>query len=238
MSGQALTSADVSLPNSAPGWFGKVVMLGDFAHRRLPKSFIACCDRWLSQGISASRAQLGEHWLDTYLSSPVWRFAWAPGVVDERWWFGVVMPSVDAVGRYFPLVVAASDHNPPMSTHALHGLADWYGHASETALSTLQPTASIDGFEARLMCLPPWQAGATSRFENTAGRQQLVMQGSPDLVDWARQLAGPSVAKVYAGHSFWMTGESEREDTKTARLTVVPGLPDSEQFSMMLEGRW
>ena len=90
----------------APGWYGKLAVLGDFASRRLPQHFVEACDAWLARGVEASRAQLGARWLDVYLTGPIWRFAWAPGVVDAQGWFGVMMPSVDKVGRYFPLLVA------------------------------------------------------------------------------------------------------------------------------------
>ena len=155
---EALNEPPIDAVPAVPGWFGKVVMLGDFAHRRLSPEFIAVCDPWLSQGISSSRVQLGSQWLDTYLTAPVWRFAWAPGLVDQQWWFGVLMPSVDAVGRYFPLVVCGSDHAPPMSIDALDALFRWYTHAGRAALATLQPGASLDSFEAELACAPPWHA--------------------------------------------------------------------------------
>ena len=61
------------------GWFGKLACLGDFASRRLAPDFTQACDAWLSRCVEASRAQLGERWLETYLTSPLWRFAWAPG---------------------------------------------------------------------------------------------------------------------------------------------------------------
>ena len=97
--------------HATPGWFGKLSMLGDFASRRLDPAWIESCDRWLSASMQASQQQLGHDWLQTYLSAPVWRFAWAPGVVDQQWWFGVLMPSCDNVGRYFPLLIAqAREH--------------------------------------------------------------------------------------------------------------------------------
>ena len=42
----------------APGWYGKMAMLGDFASRRLPQEFIDACDAWLARGVEMSRAQL------------------------------------------------------------------------------------------------------------------------------------------------------------------------------------
>ena len=238
MSRQALTESEAGAP--VPGWFGKVVMLGDFAHRRLPQGFIAVCDAWLSQSIGASRVQLGARWLDTYLTGPVWRFAWAPGVVDERWWFGVMMPSVDAVGRYFPLVVCTSDQNPPMSTGAFGALSKWYAHASQAALATLRPGMSLDAFEAGLARAPQWQdaAEAAPELQTTAKYQRLVLPGLPPLGQWAQALANPLFTKTYRDHSFWLPAQAEVDLNPSSSLTVVPGLPDPDQFSLMLEGRW
>ena len=242
MSGQALSQASHNALPAAPGWFGKVVMLGDFAHRRLPQSFVDTSDRWLSLCVSASRAQLGSRWLDTYLTGPVWRFAWAPGIVDSQWWFGVLMPSVDAVGRYFPLVVCASGQNPPMSTQALSTLSNWYAHASDAALRTLQPGSSLESFEADLASAPHWQDDAATApifgMEAAPKRRHLVLQGAPTLADWAQALAAPLLEQTYAGHSFWLAAATEDADNDPKRLTVLPGLPDPDQFSLMLEGRW
>jgi type VI secretion system protein ImpM len=241
MSRQALSQPQHSASPAAPGWYGKVVMLGDFAHRRLPPSVVDTSDHWLSQSISASRVQLGSRWLDTYLTGPVWQFAWAPGIVDGQWWFGVLMPSVDAVGRYFPLLVCASDQNPPMSTQALSALSNWYAHASQAALGTLQAGASLESFEADLALAPRWQDdGATAPLEVEAApkRQHLMLHGAPTLADWAQALAAPLLTQIYAGHSFWLASPISDSDDNAKRLTVLPGLPDPDQFSLMLEGRW
>src|SRR3954470_21220148 len=98
-------SAAAGLAESRPvaGWYGKLAGLGDFAQRRLPPEWVGACDHWLSGAMRGAREQLGVRWLDIYLTAPVLRFAWAPGVVDPQWWFGVLMPSCDSVGRYFPL---------------------------------------------------------------------------------------------------------------------------------------
>src|SRR5512139_3843786 len=93
-------------PPSMPGWYGKIPNLGDFASRRLPSRFIVAWDDWLQRALASSRAQLGGQWLDLYLTSPVWRFLLMPGVCGSAAWAGVLMPSVDRVGRYFPLTIA------------------------------------------------------------------------------------------------------------------------------------
>jgi type VI secretion system protein ImpM len=81
------------------GFFGKLPGNGDFVHRRLPRSFVDPWDRWIQRGVAASRTQMGETWLDTYLKSPMWRFVLAPGPCGTQGWMGVLMPSVDRVGR-------------------------------------------------------------------------------------------------------------------------------------------
>ncbi|MFO1288063.1 MAG: type VI secretion system-associated protein TagF [Rubrivivax sp.] len=116
----------------APGWYGKVSTLGDFASRRLSASTLSALDHWLFRCRGRQPRALGDEWLDLYLASPLQRFVLGPGLLDAAagtttmrvggaggraggwmrphrtppiWWFGVLMPSCDNVGRYFPLVV-------------------------------------------------------------------------------------------------------------------------------------
>ena len=65
-----------ALPDAAPAWYSKLACLGDFASRRLAQDTARLLDAWLAQGVDTSRAQLGERWLNVYLTSPLWRFAW------------------------------------------------------------------------------------------------------------------------------------------------------------------
>ena len=63
--------------------------------------------RWLRECLAASRAALGERWLDLYLTSPAWRFVCAAGRLRPAPVIGLMVPSVDRVGRYFPLTLVA-----------------------------------------------------------------------------------------------------------------------------------
>src|SRR5690242_5843652 len=89
------------------GWYGKLPSLGDFAGRRLPSIFVEPWDGWLASGMSAWR-ESDEEWLQAFLSAPASRFALGPGVPFDLspGYAGVLVPSVDRVGRYFPLTVA------------------------------------------------------------------------------------------------------------------------------------
>ena len=143
-----------------PGWFGKLACLGDFGSRRLPLQLTQACDQWLSRGVAGSQALLGERWLDAYLTAPVWRFAWAPGVVNSQWWLGVLMPSVDRVGRYFPLLVAQASFSPPLTPRALAQAEHWFAQVQAVMLGTLQAGATVEAFDAALTTLSDWDDGA------------------------------------------------------------------------------
>ena len=51
-------------------------------------TWLRACDGWLAVALQGARERLGERWLEVYLTAPLLRFAWAPGVVDGQWWFG------------------------------------------------------------------------------------------------------------------------------------------------------
>ena len=89
------------------GFTGKIPVRGDFVHAGLPRDFTDPWHDWQASVIAASREIMHEHWLDAFLEAPVWRFALAPGLCGKRAVVGLMLPSVDRVGRYFPLTFAA-----------------------------------------------------------------------------------------------------------------------------------
>lgn len=91
------------------GLFGKMPAHGDFVRRGdLPASFCAPWDAWLQAGIAAARAAIGEErWESVWDAAPAWRFALPAGACGPDAAAGVLLPSRDAVGRRFPLTLAA-----------------------------------------------------------------------------------------------------------------------------------
>jgi type VI secretion system protein ImpM len=86
------------------GFFGKIPAVGDFVSRNLRHSQIAHADQWFQQGLSTLQTQV-EIWRDNYLVAPVWRFLIPRGHWADTALCGIIMPSIDRVGRYFPLAV-------------------------------------------------------------------------------------------------------------------------------------
>ncbi|WP_147108215.1 type VI secretion system-associated protein TagF [Tateyamaria sp. syn59] len=90
------------------GFFGKIPQAGDFVSAGLPRDIETAFDNWLRAAMRESQMKLGRNWLDAFLVTPVWRFVLEAGIHGSEPVAGVMMPSVDRVGRYFPLVVAAA----------------------------------------------------------------------------------------------------------------------------------
>jgi type VI secretion system protein ImpM len=89
------------------GFVGKIPARGDFVRIGLTRDFADPWDDWQSAVIAQSRSIMGRTWLDAYLEMPVWRFILPPGFCGFRAVVGLIMPSMDKVGRYFPLTFAA-----------------------------------------------------------------------------------------------------------------------------------
>jgi type VI secretion system protein ImpM len=89
------------------GLFGKLPAHGDFVRRGLPVAFCDPLDNWLAASVAAARDALGDGFEAIWDAAPAWRFALPPGACGPQAAAGVLLCSRDAVGRRFPLVVAA-----------------------------------------------------------------------------------------------------------------------------------
>ena len=139
-----------ALVKDALGWYGKLPGLGDFATRRLPPRFVAAWDEWIGAGLQCARELQGPDWLDGYLVAPIRRFWIAAGVVDEQAWAGLLMPSVDRVGRCFPLTVA----QPMGSLAQALSAREWSDGIDAAMRSTLKQDGRPDDLERELARVP------------------------------------------------------------------------------------
>ena len=140
-------------PMHCVGWFGKIPSVGDFVTRRLPPSFVRPWDQWLQTGMSESRRRMGERWVDVYLTFPVWRFLLPVGVLGSTAWTGVLMPSVDRVGRYFPLTLATPLNRSDFDGLGLNDLEVLLKGLEDAGLAGLDGE-HIDQFDLRIRGLP------------------------------------------------------------------------------------
>jgi type VI secretion system protein ImpM len=213
------------------GFFGKLPSQGDFVSRRLPWDFTETWDTWLQAGLAQARERLGALWLPAYLNAPVWRFALAPGLAGPSAWAGLWFPSVDRVGRHFPMTVAAALPPGQAVPSLAHADEQWLA-LEDAALAALDPATSLDRFDtllqqARLpeggampapdgMAAPPWQL------------QQLPADADPTVA--AQAWAGQAAAPV----RFFSWGGEQVRPT----LLGAQALPPPPHFSGFLHGQW
>jgi type VI secretion system protein ImpM len=227
-----------------PGIFGKLPTHGDFITRRLPLGFVEHWDLWLQNAVSDSRDQLGENWLDIYLTSPVWRFALSPGTVDQSAWAGVLMPSVDRVGRYFPLTLAVALQPNDKAIRVLSEEKDWFDSAEALLRTCLEDDFDLASFDRSLINLVmPWAVAPEDD-----GPEPQSPANSPDFNAWRFEMPGnanPDAAyprlldralgDLFLAYSLWWTEGSERISPS---VLICQGLPPVHGFCSMLAGDW
>lgn len=229
---------------TTPGFYGKLPSLGDFVTRRLPRSFLDAWDQWLQASVATSKEQLGDQWLNTYLTSPLWRFVIAPGICGDRPCAGVLMPSVDRVGRYFPLAIVHALPRDVSLFRFASNAEDWYAQAEAVILSSLDDqNFSLNEFDQRV--------------EQTLGSFPNVEQIYTDLVStpsaeylpaWCiprkenqplnalyAGLLGQLATKQLGAYSLWWSAGSEQV---APIFLACSGLPPAHGFQALLSGAW
>lgn len=119
---------------ASPALFGKLPGHGDFVSRGIAGVMSERIDRWLSNWLKLGRAQLLEEFDQRYLEACPW--LWANGSTSA-----VLMPSVDAVGRQYPVLVfcAAGTGLQAIYDLMVEALAEgWTSAALLDALATLE----------------------------------------------------------------------------------------------------
>jgi type VI secretion system protein ImpM len=233
-------------PPSMPGWYGKIPNLGDFASRRLPSRFIVAWDDWLQRALASSRAQLGGQWLDLYLTSPVWRFLLMPGVCGSAAWAGVLMPSVDRVGRYFPLTIALELPQVALRQDRLERLSAWLAQAEGAALATLDLSVTPERLDQVLDAIPVPDVGSSAdpltepalRLARCTGPggNGMVAARLPGADAWPAALAATGaelLAAASLGRSLWW---SNGREGRSPLVACWNGLPAPDDFVRLLDG--
>lgn len=213
-----------------PGWHGKLPSLGDFASRRLDAGFIEPWDAWLAAGLLALRETQPATWLDAYLGSPSWRFLLMPGVLPgaagTQAWCGVLMPSVDRVGRYFPLTLVLPLGAGPASTQEGAALWPWLERLDELARDALHGDWTAERLEDELarMALPARAAAAVVEGVDLAQAGALVELPAAAARDPALVI-GTEAQRAYGPRAHGRAWWHARPDERPARLLVSRGLP-------------
>ncbi len=144
------------------GFFGKLPGQADFVGRGLTPAVQTAVDDWMASCLQRLKTASPDHWLARYLDSPSWRFVWmadaTPAPLQGETWAGTLLPSVDSVGRYFPLLLLASV--PPDCD--LPALLSWLEALDSLGAKALDDDWQPDALMAALPA-PPTASGLSAR---------------------------------------------------------------------------
>lgn len=222
-----------------PGWHGKLPSLGDFASRRLPHEFIESWDGWLAAGLAALREAQPEQWLDGYLASPIWRFLIMPGTLTgaegNQGWSGVLMPSVDRAGRYFPFTAVRPLEQLPRSNAEFDALHRWLHELDDLAADALQDDWTVAQLEAQLERLRPPRIGPDGpdpvSIELAQGEdfRSISIGSAADVTARIAEQALGIWQTATLGQAFWWC----EPGADPGRLVVTRGLPRGPDIGVL-----
>jgi type VI secretion system protein ImpM len=216
------------------GVFGKLPQKRDFIALNIPRMVLEPFETWLQSAVAASRSELGAAWQDLYLVSPIWRF-WIGGDIFGVACAGALIPSVDKVGRFFPLAILyCADAQSGIVAPPFDPLDAWYQAIEERLLTVLHDNAEIE-----VERLTEGLAAPESDFEAPApqpakARRGLVWQSAEAGSDGL--LSGLMAADYWAmasARSFWWT---KGGGGKGPVVYVRNALPDPFFYADMIKG--
>lgn len=221
------------------GLFGKMPQQADFVNLHLTESLTQSWHQWVANGMSISQEQIGESWLDYYLTSPVWHFVLSPGALADAGIAGTMIPCVDSIGRYFPLTVGAMGHfNLWQATTQSQ---QWFTTLETFLLSILDEQLDYAGLVTALerLALPNFFSYCQYRAAKSAKEMTTTLGISaaehPNPIDQAQRLFNLLTQQFSASACLWWTKGS---DHVAATMRITDGMPDAGQFAALLDGQW
>ncbi|KAA9384306.1 type VI secretion system-associated protein TagF [Neorhizobium galegae] len=169
------TLGQISSEADRIGFFGKLPSHGDFVWTGLGRKLHDALDAWLQSSLQAIQAEFGNQWERRFRSMPSWRFIveqdlWVPATVA-----GVIVPSLDRVGRSFPLVVAAQLPGFSGDPRSLCLDDTWFIATEGLAETSARHDFDIDTFTTSLKRLRPPRPG---QFDDGVEQSSLTSPGT------------------------------------------------------------
>jgi len=219
------------------GLYGKLPAKRDFIAVAAPQEFLALWEFWIQGAMSASTLKLGGSWRAAFLRAPIWRF-WLGAELCGRTVVGAFMPSLDGIGRYFPLTLfARADEKRSFPPPELEPQVKWFTMAEKFLLSMLEESVNFDATSASLAELEhpaDWVASVPRKTTVFLNEGSLIMwAGADSFSDIFASARVVDHASVYAGCSYWWTAGGEGFP---AIALARRRMPDPNVFTGMLTG--
>ena len=231
-----LPPAPEPAPDPQPGFFGKLPARGDFVGRRLDQAFRTGFDEWLQKSITTSKRQLGAAWMPAYLNTPIWRFVLGPNLCGTVPSLGVMMPSVDKVGRYFPLVLGVQLPGCLTPGTVFQTARAWFDGAEQLILTTLDDHFDLEAFDRAVLALGvPAYTRAGSPDDRGRAALRLDLHETGDMSPTYAHMLDQVLMGNNLQFSLWWTQGSDRVQPS---VLLSPGMPAPPNFAAFLDGQW
>jgi len=234
---------------SSVGFFGKLPCNGDFIERRVPQAFLEVWDPWLQQCVHASRQSLQDAWLPSYLTSPLWRFVLSESVCGSGAYAGLLAPSVDRVGRHFPLTIVTQIDVAVCPLQFATHRASWFDALESLVIGALEDSnLNLDWFDTQVEGFAPLldpdsvdddrmlvEMFDGSRFPGQGYAWRAPLRSAGQLERAINAFAYHQLAAQLRPLAVWWTHGSRAAAPSWLSLR---GLPSPQQFGAMLDGQW
>jgi type VI secretion system protein ImpM len=214
------------------GYYGKLPARADFVGRRLARPVVERWDSWLQQCLARSQAVLAASWQSLYLTAPAWRFALPAGTCGAGALIGVVVPSADAVGRCFPLLLAQELPEAVDTVAIAIGAASWFEAVEILALDALDRAFDLTALDRKL---PTLAYPSVSRGVNGSAIAYPIglWIGLPMLSALGAVLR--ETAGIGKRSALWWTGGGSGF---LPCVAITAGLVAPAGFAALLDGAW
>jgi type VI secretion system protein ImpM len=169
-----------------------------------------------------------------------------PGVCGSSGWLGVLLPSVDKVGRYFPLTMAVALDAQFDVFGAIYDIQAWHSELERIALLALSVEFSVEDIELELANHPfpvlESVFDATPYDVDGLSRWWLSPQHAPESfafadifhIDGALHCSLPqAIRTIVAGKTLWWSAPAM---SGPAVLHCCAGLPPDDYFATLMQG--
>ncbi|WP_291737796.1 type VI secretion system-associated protein TagF [Leisingera sp. F5] len=200
------------------GAFGKMPSVGDFFRLNTPGGFVRVWDAWLQQVMLDGREAYGSGFDAHYMTAPIWRFCLPAGLAGAQRAIGVLMPSVDRVGRRFPLTLMVALPGPGDAALPRFCEGGLFERLENVALDALEDTMTKDDLAEELASIPAPDIRSAGPLPAVGPGFVLAGAQGPEVLPGA--LAGAALEGRLTGCSLW----TAMLDGAPRRL-ACPGLP-------------
>ena len=209
------------------GAFGKIPSLGDFFTYNLDQVMVENWDNWIQKYMISLKNRLGSRWDQCFMTAPIWRFSLSAGVVSDNFTYGVMMPSIDRVGRQFPMTIATTRLNVKSVLYEHNSNYLLFEKLEDLALLSLDETTSKDFF---LESLESVDIEKTCSIQKAVNFEKIFFNSDGGINSVNEELASMYVCSKMTQPCIWSSVTADG-----VKFFFSDGLPNSDDMEALYD---